>query len=137
MESLRSSSRKKAKQKRTVVKSRVLMVENRASLETMSFSSGALLVAVLSTAIVWLFCTVGPKDLRNLWIVVVPFAVSFCLYWIPVWFSRGGSDYDKAVLKSEYHNWELLFLVPWFFAGAIPSAAIVGVLAILRKRRAR
>jgi|SRR5579859_65264 len=103
----------------------------------MSFWSGALLVAVLSTGIVWLLCARGPKDLRNLWIVVVPFAVSFCLYWVPVWFSGGGSEYDKAVLKSEYSTWQLIFLVPWFFAGAIPSAAIVGILAILRKRRSR
>lgn len=103
----------------------------------MSFWSGAALVAGLSTVIVWLFCAVLPKDLRNLWIVAVPFAVAFCLYWTPVWFGGGGSEYDKAILKSEYHNWELIFLVPWFFAGAIPSAVIVGVLAILRKRRAR
>jgi len=103
----------------------------------MSFLSGAFLVAVLSTGVVWLLRAVGPKDLRNLWIIVVPFAVSFCLYWAPVWFGGGGSEYERAALKAEYHNWELIFLVPWFFAGAIPSAVIVGMLAIFRKRRAR
>jgi len=74
-------------------------------------------VAVVSTGIVWLFCAVGPKDLRNILIVVVPFVVSFSLYWIPDWFSAGGSEYDKADLKSEYHTWELIFLYLGFSLG--------------------
>lgn len=98
----------------------------------MSIWSGALLVAVLSTGIVWLFGAVFPKALRYLWIVVVPFTISFCLYWSPVWLKTGGSEYDRALLRSEYHTWQGVFLIPWFLAGAIPSAAIVG---ILRKRR--
>jgi hypothetical protein len=83
-------------------------------------------VAILSAGVVWLLCSVGPATLRGLWVVIVPFAVAYCLYWSPVWFSGEPSW--------EYHNWMFVFLIPWFLAGAIPSAAVV---LILEKRRSR
>jgi hypothetical protein len=92
-------------------------------IESLSIGSGAILVAGSSAGIVWLLCLVSPKALWKIWAILVPFILAYCLYWSPVWL---GAD------PSEYHAWALLFVVPWFAAGAIPSAAIV---RILRKRR--
>lgn len=93
--------------------------------ESLSLGSGAILVAILSAGVVWLLCIVCPVTLRKLWVVIVPFAFAYCLYWSPVWL---GAD------SSEYSAWAVLGVVSWFLAGAIPSAAIV---LILRKRRSR
>jgi uncharacterized membrane protein len=104
-----------------------------ASIESLSLTSGAFLIAIVSAGIVWLLYVVGPKDLREVWVVVVPFGLAYCLYWAPVWFAQG-SEYERALIKSEYRNWQFLFIIAWFLAGAIPSAAIV---SLLRNRRAR
>ena len=93
-------------------------------LESLSLTTGALLVAVVSVAAVWLLSTRLPKALRWLWAVLVPFILAYCLYWSPVWL---GSD-DV----SQYGAWAGLVVGTWFFAGAIPSVATV---LILRKRR--
>ena len=84
--------------------------------ESLSLWSGAILVAVLSAAVIWLLCSMFPAPLRKFWVVIVPFVLAYCVYWSPVWL---GAD------PSEYHAWALVFIVPWFLAGAIPSAAIV------------
>ena len=93
--------------------------------ESLSISSGAILIAVLSVGVVWLLCSVLPVVLRSLWFVIVPFIFAYSLYWSPVWF---GAD------PSEYSPWAVLFVGTWFLSGAIPSAVLV---LILRKRRAR
>jgi len=87
-------------------------------LDSLSIWSGAFVVAVVSGTVVWLLAWMFPA-LRKLWVVIVPFAVAFCLYWSPVWL---GND------PSEYHAWAGVFIVPWFLAGAIPAAAIVYIL---------
>jgi len=51
---------------------------------------------------------------------MVPLVLAYCLYWSPVWFFGEPSW--------EYHNWMFAFLVPWFLAGAIPSAVVVRIL---------
>jgi hypothetical protein len=84
---------------------------------SLSFTSGAILIAILSTGVVWLLCSVFPVTLRKLWVVIVPLVLAYCLYWFPVWFSGEPSW--------EYHNWMFAFLLPWFLAGAIPSALVV------------
>jgi hypothetical protein len=99
--------------------------EMKTFVESLSLGSGAILVAILSTGIVWLLCSVFPATLRKLWVAIVPFTFAYCLYWSPVWL---GAD------SSEYHAWAFVFVFPWFLAGAIPSAAIV---LILEKRRSR
>ena len=93
-------------------------------IESLSLGSGAILVAILSLAIVWLLSSVAPKPLRTLWAVIVPFVLAYCLYWSPVWF---GAD------PSEYGVWKFIIGV-WFFAGFFPSAVLV---LILQKRRAK
>jgi hypothetical protein len=104
----------------------------KALVESLSWSSGAVLIAVLSAGIVWLLCSVSPVSFHKVWVVIVPFASANCLYWSQPWFEAKGSEYEQALVWAEYHTWALAFIVPWFLAGAIPSAAIVG---ILRRRR--
>jgi hypothetical protein len=90
--------------------------------DSLSIWSGALVVALVSGMAVGLLAWMFPRW-RKLWVVIVPFTVAVCLYWSPVWL---GAD------PSEYHAWALVFILPWFLTGAIPSAAIV---RLLQKRR--
>jgi hypothetical protein len=97
-------------------------------LDSLSLGSGAFLIAILSTGIVSLLCFVGPASWRKLWPLVVPFTLAYCLYWSPVWL---GAD------SSEFSAWAILFIVPWFLAGALPSVAVVLILSKFRSRLRR
>ncbi|HEX4001208.1 MAG TPA: hypothetical protein VHX36_01075 [Candidatus Acidoferrales bacterium] len=88
-------------------------------IDSLSLSSGAALIAVVSTGMVWLLSSVFPKNFRLAWILVVPFGLAYSLYWSPVWL---GASPD------EYHVWSVLCIGTWFLAGAIPSAVLVWVL---------
>ncbi len=96
----------------------------KAFIESLSLTSGAVVIAILSVIVVWILCSLLPvaSPWRWIWAVVVPFGLAYCLYWSPVWL---GAD------ASEYSAWAFAFLVPWFLAGAIPSAIII---VILQKR---
>jgi len=96
----------------------------KAFLESLSLTSGALLVAVVSAAAVWILSTLLPKVLRWIWAVVVPFVLAYCLYWSPVWL---GSD-DV----SQYGAWAFVVVPTWFVAGVIASAL---TMQVLPKRR--
>ena len=93
-------------------------------LESLSLTSGALLVAGVSAAAVWMLSTLLPKVLRWLWVVFVPFSLAYCLYRSPVWL---GSD-DV----SQYGAWAFVVIPIWFVAGVIASALTV---LVLPKRR--
>ena len=99
----------------------------KAFLESLSFSSGAVLIAVLSAGVVWLLCFTCASSLRKFWVVVVPLALTNCLYWSVAWLEAEGDEYHRALVMSDYHNWALLFIGAWFLAGAIPSAAVVRI----------
>jgi len=86
-------------------------------IQSLSLSSGAVLIAIVSSATVWLLGQVSPSRLRKLWIVIVPAVLAYCLYWSPVWFAGEPG--------SEYSTWQFAFYIPWFLAGAIPSALVV------------
>jgi hypothetical protein len=88
-------------------------------LESLSLTSGAIVVAVASTALVWVLTFLLPKLPRWIWAVVVPFGLAYCLYWSPVWL---GAD------SSEYSAWAFLGVGGWFFAGFFPSAFLVRIL---------
>ena len=107
----------------------------KALVESLSLGSGAVLVAIFSVGIVCLLCSVCPESLHKVWVVIVPFALANCLYWSAAWFEAVGSDYNKALVWSDYRMWAPLFIVVWFLAGAIPSAAVVRL--FFGKRRVR
>lgn len=95
-------------------------------LESISLGSGSLLIAVLSTGIVWSLRSVLPKNLHSLSALIVPFILAYCLYWSPVWL---GSD-DV----SQYHAWAGIGIGAWFMAGLFPSAITV---LVIQRRRSR
>ena len=97
--------------------------------------SVAILIAILSAVIVWFLCAVWPRHYKVFWVVIVPLALSSCFYWSQAWLEvhhGSRSQYEQAVIWSEYHNWEFVVLIPWSLAGIVPSAAIA---LILGKRR--
>ena len=93
-------------------------------LESLSLTSGALLIAVISAVAVWLLGTLLPKAPRWAWALLVPLLLAYCVYWSPVWL---GSD-DV----SQYSAWAVLVIGTWFVAGALASAL---VLFFFRKQR--
>jgi hypothetical protein len=104
----------------------------KAFLESLSLSSGAVFMAVVSAVVVWLLCLACPSSLRKVWVVIVPLALANCLYWSVAWLEADGDKYHRALVMSDYHNWALLFIGAWFLAGAIPSAAVVRIFFALK-----
>ena len=92
--------------------------------DSLDVVSGAVIVCVLSVALVWILCRKLPVRSYPLWIVAIPLVFAYCLYWLPVWLGAG----DVA----EYGAWSWI-IVFWFLAGFFPSACIA---LIFRKRRA-
>lgn len=93
-------------------------------LESLSLTSGALLVAIVSAAAVWILSTLLPKVQRWIWVIIVPFVLAYCLYWLPVWL---GSD-DV----SQFVAWAFVVVPIWFVTGVIASRLTV---LVLPKRR--
>jgi len=104
-------------------------------LESLDFASGAALIALLSAALVWLLCFACPSSLRKVWVVIVPLALTNCLYWSVAWLEADGDEYHRALVMSDYRMWAALFIVAWFLAGAIPSAAVVRVFFSRKARK--
>ena len=99
----------------------------KAFLESLSFSSGAVFIAILSAGVVWLLCFACPPSLRKVWVVIVPLALTNCLYWSVAWLEADGDEYHRALVMSDYRMWAPLFIVAWFLAGAILSVAVVRI----------
>jgi len=98
----------------------------KAFIESLSFGSGAALIAIFSALLAWPLCYVRPILARWAGAVLVPLILSYCLYWSPVWLGDN---------PSEYSSWALLFIGPWFLAGVIPSAVIIFIVGRCRARR--
>jgi hypothetical protein len=109
----------------------------KAFLESLSFSSGAVFIAVLSSAVVWLLCFMCPSSLRKIWVVIVPLALTNFLYWSEAWLDANGDEYHRALVMSDYRMWAPLFIVAWFLAGVIPSAAVVRIFFARKARKGR
>jgi hypothetical protein len=81
-----------------------------------SLGGVAALVAVCSAFLAWPLCHVRPTGLRWIGAVGVPFALSYCIYWLAVW--RGADP-------SEYSAWELLGIGAPFLVGLVASVLVV------------
>jgi hypothetical protein len=102
----------------------------KALVESLSLSSGAVLIAILSAVSVWFLCAVWPRHYKAFWVMIAPLALSNCLYWSQAWLDvhhGSRSQYEQAVVWSDYRTWALLFIGAWFLAGAIPSAAVASM----------
>jgi hypothetical protein len=95
-------------------------------IESLSWTSGFLLVAVISAVIALFTGRLQATALRWGAIVVTPSTVSYCLYWSPVWF---GAD------SSEYSAWSGVFVIPWSAMGILASVAVV--IAVRQQRKAK
>jgi len=82
-------------------------------------------VAVLSALLTWVLFKRARG--REVWLLplAAPLVVSYSLYWLPVW--MGSNDVDQ------YGAWALLFIIPWYLAGAGTSAYVVVLLRSLQK----
>jgi hypothetical protein len=84
----------------------------------------ALIVAVASAAVVSALLITRLYPLRWPLVLLVPSAISYALYWAPVW---SGAD------PSEYSSWAALVILLWSIAGAIACAIVVAVIGRRRK----
>ena len=86
-------------------------------IESLSLVSGAAVVAVVSV----LLTLVLSRYVRGRMVcslpLGVPLVVSYSLYWSPVW--MGAND------EAQFGAWAVLFIVPWYLAGAVTSAFVV------------
>jgi hypothetical protein len=93
----------------------------KAFLESLSLSSGAALIAVVSAGLAWLIGRVRSAAVRWCSAVLMPLALSYCCYWMPVWLGGGGDQHS---------SWTPLVVGVWFLAGLIVSVVVlVGIKA--------
>ena|SRR5437867_8960777 len=92
----------------------------KAFLESLSLGSGALLIAVVSAGIAWLVGHVRVAAVRWCAAVLVPLALSYVCYWMPVWL--GGSP-------DQHFSWELLVVGAWFVAGLVASVVVTFIVS--------
>lgn len=98
-------------------------------LESLSFVSGALLIAGLSAVVALFSGRIENRLGRWAAAVAVPVLLAYLLYWSPVWL---GAD------ASEYSAWSLAFIVPWGLVGALASfAAAIAVRQYANVKRSR
>lgn len=91
---------------------------------SLSFGSGALVVAIASAIIALALSRIKSQKLKWMTSFIIPFFVAYFLYFSPVFFF--GSD------PSEYSAWSGIFIIPWYAAGLLGS---VIVLLIMNKKR--
>jgi len=75
------------------------------------------MVAAVSAVLALFTGRLQPAALRWSACALVPAAVSYCLYWSPVWL---GAEYSI----SEHSSWSGVFLFPWSLVGALASVAV-------------
>ncbi|MDD5472117.1 MAG: hypothetical protein PHP05_09415, partial [Sideroxydans sp.] len=79
-------------------------------LNSLSFESGSVVVALASAALAFIWAQVLNHMVRWVLGVVTPFVLAYSLYWSPVWL---GAD------TSEFSSWAPIFIAPWFLAGTV------------------
>ena len=93
-------------------------------IESLSWTSGFFVVAALSSVLALFTGRLQSTALRWASCAFAPIAISYCLYWSPVWL---GAE------PSEYSSWSGAFVMPWSLVGIMASAAVmIGVRQHLR-----
>jgi hypothetical protein len=91
-------------------------------LSSLSLASGSVVVAVVVAVMAALLVRRFRRSFVWLACLAVSFALSYCMYWSPVWL---GSD------PTEYFVWEQLVVGAWSIAGTV--AATLAVLILGRR----
>jgi hypothetical protein len=86
--------------------------------QSLSLTTASLLVAVVSGVAALLIGRFGSVVARWFAAVLFPFAVSYSVYWMPVWLGADGT---------EYLAWALLGVGLPFLAGLLPSVVVTFV----------
>ena len=86
-----------------------------------------MLVAVPSAVAALLIGRIGSAVARWFAAVLFPLALSYCVYWMPVWLGADGS---------EYLAWALLGVGMPFLAGLLPSAVVTLIVTRHARRNA-
>jgi hypothetical protein len=86
--------------------------------QSLSLGSASALVAVISAVAALLIGRIRSAVARWFAAVLFPFALSYSVYWMPVWLGADGS---------EYLAWALLGVGVPFLAGLVPSAVVTFV----------
>ena len=94
-------------------------------LQSLSLPVVAAIIAIVSAVLAVFFARIRSRALAWFAALLAPFLLSYALYWAPVWLGAGADEYDA---------WAIIFLVPWYFAGAIASCL---ALVIARRQRLR
>ena len=94
---------------------------------SLSLATGALVVALASGVLGAICGQVRPPLVRRALALLVPFALAYSLYWLPVWLGQN---------PSEYGGWWLVCIPPWYAAGVLASAAATYGSGLLRAGRA-
>jgi hypothetical protein len=98
-------------------------------IESQSWASGFLVVVAVSALLALFTGRLQITTSRRISCVLGPVAISYCLYWSPVWL---GAD------SSEYSSWSVAFIAPWSAVGILVSAAImIGLRQYLKTKRAK
>lgn len=85
-------------------------------IESLSWTYGFFVVAVLSAVVALFTGRLNPTGLRWVAGILAPIAISYCLYWSPVWL---GAE------PSEYSSWSGVFVIPWSLVGILASIAVM------------
>jgi len=89
-----------------------------------SLGSGALVVAILSAVICYLLTRNRSTKIKLMACLGLPFLIASVVYRLPA-----GSD------SAEYEAWELLFIVPWYLAGAISSVIFLIIMESIQNKK--
>ncbi len=92
---------------------------------SLSFGSGALVVAIASAIIALGLSQINSQKLKWMTGVIIPFFIAYFLYFSPVFFF--GSD------SSEYSAWSGIFIIPWYAAGLFGSVLVLFIMKRIRK----
>jgi uncharacterized membrane protein len=85
-------------------------------IDSLSWTSGFFVVALLSAVVALFTGRLQPTALRWVAGALAPIAISYSLYWSPVWL---GAD------SSEYSSWSGVFVIPWSLVGILVSVAVM------------
>jgi hypothetical protein len=85
-------------------------------IESLTWTSGFFVVAVLSAVFALFTGRLKLTALRWFAGALAPMVISYCLYWAPVWL---GAD------STEYSSWSGVFVIPWSLVGILASVAVM------------
>src|SRR5947209_19677989 len=95
--------------------------------DSFSIGSGSVVIAVTSVVLALVTARLRPAALRWTAAILVPLALAYSFYWLPVWL---GASRDQR------WSWEPLFIGWWWLAGLFATSIITFAVSRHAKRNA-